>query len=102
MVEKAGDLAEVGVAGGSGVSSRGGVGSRSGVSNLSYSGGGVGDGTGDLSDLGDEGLFVDDSVETVDGVGRVFDGPPRAVGVGEGVAALDSVSGPDTKLSVNH
>ena len=60
---------------------------------------GVCQGGGDLSVsrggydcLGDEGFLVDDGVESVDGVGGVVDGPPGAIGFGEGVGSVDDIS----------
>ena len=42
--------------------------------------------------LDHRGLAMDDGVESVDGVGRVLDDAPRAVGLDERVAALDDVT----------
>ena len=42
--------------------------------------------------LGDEGRAADDGVEAVVGVGHVVDGPLGAIGVDEGVLALDHVA----------
>ncbi|CAB0020077.1 unnamed protein product [Nesidiocoris tenuis] len=43
-------------------------------------------------------FLVDDGVEAVDGVGRVVDGPRRAVGLYERIAALDVVTVPGLGL----
>jgi hypothetical protein len=62
----------------------------------------VGDGCGDLShgggigdwggDLHGEGLLVDDSVETIVGVGGVLNGALSAIGVNHGVRSLDNIT----------
>ncbi|KYB29109.1 hypothetical protein TcasGA2_TC030990 [Tribolium castaneum] len=65
-------------------------------------GGGVGDGGGYSGDswgnsygggyFGYKGFLVDNSVESVDGVSGVFNSTTGAVGVSEGVAALDNIT----------
>jgi hypothetical protein len=56
-------------------------------------GGGVHDGSvGSDDSLGHQRFPVDDSVESVDGVGGVFDGTSGTIRIDEGVASLDDIS----------
>lgn len=54
-------------------------------------GGDLGD-SGSSDDLSSDGLTVDNSVESVDGIGGILNSPSGAVGFDEGIGALDDVS----------
>ncbi|KAK3926875.1 Linoleate diol synthase, partial [Frankliniella fusca] len=84
-----GGVGSVGDGGGDALDNGGRVGQGGGVGD---GGGGVGDGSGGNHSLGDEGLLTDNSVEAVDGVSGVVDGAAGAVGVGQGVGALDNIT----------